>query len=60
MKKPRVYKIGPVEVSQIKKLLSIGKYSQQRIANKFKLSRMTIHRIKTNQRWAHVKEDTSL
>jgi len=48
-------KLTEEQVIQIKILLKEGKLSQQEIADMFKVSQMTISKIKTGKIWSHVK-----
>lgn len=49
------YKLTAAKVTQIKKILAGGKSRLKDIANRFGVSDMQIHRIKTGENWSHVK-----
>lgn len=49
------YKICAKDVAEIKKLLNLKKHTQDEIASKFNVTRITIHRIKSEKRWTHVE-----
>jgi hypothetical protein len=47
-------KLNPVKVKQIKSFLKQGKTLKE-LANKYKVSDMQIHRIRTGENWSHIK-----
>lgn len=55
LKKIGNYKLTEARVLMIKKQLADGKKTLKEIAERFKVTDMQIHRIKTGENWSHVK-----